>query len=80
MSIRAWNIQRALERKLNDPHFFSIIKGNDIYNILTECWFSKLFNPLEYDISDFHVTVIEKSKCKGGGICIMIKKYIIKSA
>ena len=62
-----------LNEKKNDPNFLSIIKGNDI-NILTECWFSKQFNPLEYDLSDFHVIVIERTKCKGGGICIMIKK------
>ena len=75
MSIRTWNIQRVLERKLNDSNFVSILKGKDI-NILTECWFTKQFNPAEYDINEFHVIVVERTKCIGGGICIMIKKQI----
>ena len=75
MSIRAWNIQRALVRKLNDSNFLSFIKGNDT-NILRECWFSKQFDPSDYDIKDSHVITIGRTKCKGGGICILIKKCI----
>ena len=75
MTIRAWNVHRALERKLNYSNFLASIKECDI-TILTECWFSNEFVTSDYDLTDFHSIVVQRKKCKGGGICVLIRNSL----
>ena len=52
-----------------------MIRSNDIV-VLTECWFTDDCEISDYDLNDFNNIVIKRTKCRGGGICILIKKWL----
>ena len=73
LNILAWNIQRGVATKLSDENFLSVIKPCDVC-ILTECWFPDQFDSTDYELDEFNMFTYRRNKCRGGGICILIKK------
>ena len=41
---------------------------------MTECWFPEQFDSQDYDLDELNIFVYKRNKCRGGGICILIKK------
>ena len=75
ITIKAWNVQRGLERKLKDNSFLSILKSCEIA-VLSECWLTDNFDASEYELDAYKIIALKRSKCRGGGICILIKKRL----
>jgi hypothetical protein len=73
LQIVAWNVDRGLHKKLNEPEFLKFLANYDIIG-LSECWVT---SDTELDLcwlsNSYTVMSFPRSQGKGGGL---VFKYI----